>query len=103
MRAAGPSPDRRGTAGRALAGLDMPPGPGRGSASEQADAEQPRRGPISDVVTLIPEPVKAALALMSVALVVLLAAVTGSRRQLEGRAGTRAQRHPHRPAQPRGD
>ncbi len=83
VRAAGPSPDRRRTAGRALAVLDMPLGPGRGSASEKAGAEQPRRGPISDVVTLIPESVKVALVLMSMALVVLLAAVSGSRRQLE--------------------
>jgi diguanylate cyclase (GGDEF)-like protein len=49
---------------------------------EEGGANETRQGPIGDVFARVPESVKAALVLLSVALLALLAAVSVSRRQL---------------------
>lgn len=78
-----PSPPARGAAGRrAPTTIDMLLERRTATASEETAGEEPRRASIRDVVALVPEYVKAALALMSVALIVLLAFVSISRRQL---------------------
>lgn len=82
LRAAASSPGRRGAAGRVPTSLDMPLTAERDSAPKKAGAQEPRRSPIGDAVALIPEWVKGALALMSLALIILLGAVSVSRREL---------------------